>query len=70
LTPPAKPPMKDDLVAVWFAFGLVLALFVATAAGLLGRHSGQSATAAMLTAAEYFGGTLTLVILAIKLLRR
>ena len=64
------PPAKDELVAVWFALGLLFALFVGTAAGILWWRSGQSVAAAALTGGASFGGTVSLVVLVIKLLRR
>lgn len=67
---PAKPPGSDELVAVWFALGLIFALLVGIVGGLLGWRSGQSLAAAALTGGYVFGGTLTLAILVIKLLRR
>jgi hypothetical protein len=65
-----KPPGRDELVAVWFALGLIFALLVGTAGALLGWCTGQSPAAAVLTGGYVFGGTLTLAILVIRLLRR
>ncbi len=65
-----KPPARDELVAVWFALGLIFALLVGTAGGLLGWRAGQSPATAVLTGGYVLGGTLTLAILVIKLLRR
>jgi hypothetical protein len=63
-------PNKDPLLAVWFALGLVFALFVGTAAGILGWLGGEKIAAAVLTGFGAFGGTITLVLLVIKLFRR
>ena len=65
-----RPLAKDDLLAVWFALALMVALLVGTAGGFLGWRSGQGPAAAVLTGGYVFGGTLTLTILVIKLLRR
>jgi hypothetical protein len=69
MTGSTAPPPKDPLVAVWFALGLIFALFVGTAAGLLGRLSGENIAAAVLTGFGAFGGTTTLVLLVINLFR-
>jgi hypothetical protein len=66
----AGQPPKDPLLAVWFALGLIFALFVGTAAGLLGRLGGENIAAAVLTGFGAFGGTTTLVLLVINLFRR
>lgn len=60
----------DPLGPVWFAIGVLFALFIGTCAGVLGRLSGQNVAAAMLTGGMSFGGTLTLIILIINLLHR
>jgi hypothetical protein len=66
----SRPPTQDDLLAVWLALSLMFALLVGTAGGFLGWRSGQGPAAAVLTGGYVFGGTLTLAILMIKLLRR
>jgi hypothetical protein len=48
---------------VWIALSLVLALFISTAAGVLGWLSGQGVAAAILTGGVAFGGTVTLALL-------
>lgn len=63
-------PVEDRLVPVWFAIGLLFALFVGTGAGILGWLSDQSVANAVLTGVMCFGGTVTLVTLVINLLRR
>jgi hypothetical protein len=55
---------------VWFALGLVLVLFIGTAAGLLSCLGGENIAAAVLTGFGAFGGTTTLVLLVINLFRR
>jgi hypothetical protein len=57
------------MLPVWFALGLLFALFVGTGAGLLAWGSGQSVAAAVLTGGITCGGTVTLVVLVINLLR-
>ncbi|GAB1509825.1 hypothetical protein JCM33774_18660 [Actinophytocola sp. KF-1] len=59
-------PRRDPLRAVWLAFAMIVALFVGTAAGVLGWLSGQSPAAAVLTGGVAFGGTLTLAIVVIR----
>lgn len=66
----ARQPAKDDLLLVWLALGLMFALLIGTAGGLLAWRSGQSPAAAILTGGYCFAGALTLIILLIKLLRR
>jgi hypothetical protein len=66
----SSKPSDDQLVVVWFAIGLVFALFIGACAGILGWLSGQLVTAAILTAGMSFGGTVTLVLLIINLLRK
>jgi hypothetical protein len=61
---------KDPLLAVWFALGLIFALFVGTASGILGWLSGEKIAAAVLTGFATLGGTVTLVLLVINLFRR
>ncbi|WP_459709417.1 hypothetical protein [Actinophytocola sp. KF-1] len=51
---------------MWLAFAMIVALFVGTAAGVLGWLSGQSPAAAVLTGGVAFGGTLTLAIVVIR----
>jgi hypothetical protein len=63
-------PPKDPLLAVWFALGLIFAVLVGTAAGILGWLSGEKIAAAVLTGSGAFGGTITLVLLVINLFRR
>jgi hypothetical protein len=70
MAPPPKQPLEDRLLPVWFALGLLFALFVGTGAGVLAWLSGQGVAAAVLTGAASFGGTVTLVALVIHLLRR
>jgi hypothetical protein len=65
-----KQPAQDRLLPVWLALGLVLALFVGTGAGVLAWLSGQVVAAAVLTGGVAFGGTATLAVLIITLLRR
>ena len=60
--------LDDGLVPVWFAIGLIFALFVGTCAGVLGWLGGQDVPAAVLTGGMSFGGTVTLVALVINLL--
>jgi hypothetical protein len=57
-----------ELVPVWFAIGLVFAVFVGTGAGILGWQSGQKPAAAVLTGGKAFAGILTLIVLVISLL--
>ena len=64
------PQLDDRLVPVWFAIGVVFALFVGACAGALGWLSGQGVAAATLTGGASFGGTVTLVTLVIHLLCR
>lgn len=54
---------------VWIALALVLALFVGTAAGVLGWLSGQVVAAAILTGGVAFGGAATLALLIFKAMR-
>jgi len=70
MTDSTAQPQKDPLVAVWFALGLILALIVSTAAGLVAWLGGRNIAAAVLTGFGAFGGTATLVVLAINLFRR
>jgi hypothetical protein len=66
----SSPSPDNKLVPVWLAIGVLFALFIGTCAGILGRLSGQNADAAVLTGGTCFGGTVTLVVLIIGLLRR
>jgi hypothetical protein len=67
---PASPgPARDPFLAVWFALGLMFAVFVGTAAGILGWLNGEKTAAAVLTGSGAFAGTITLVVLVIKLFR-
>lgn len=68
--PAPQPPKDDPFLAVWFALGLLFALIVGVAAGVLGRVGGDSLATAVLTGGGAFGGTLTLVVLVIKLFKR
>src|SRR5258708_4256937 len=70
LANPPRPPAHDDLLAVWFALSVMFALLIGAVGGLLAWRSGQSPAGAILTGGYVFGGTLTLAILVIKLLRR
>jgi hypothetical protein len=71
MTPHEKQPgPPDPTLALWFALGLLFALFPATGAGVLAWLSGQSVAAAVLTGVMTFGGTVTLVVLVIGLLRQ
>ena len=70
MAPPTKQPVDDPLLPLWFALGLLFALFVGTGAGVLAWVSGQSVAAAVLTGGVTFGGTVTLVVLVITLMRR
>jgi hypothetical protein len=65
----APQPPKDPFVAVWFALGLLFALIVGVAAGALSRLGGDNLSTAVLTGGGAFGGTLTLVVLVIKLFK-
>jgi hypothetical protein len=65
----ASPSNQPD-VAVWFALGLVLALFVGTGASVLEAITKQPVATAVLTGFGTFGGTVTLVILVINLFQR
>jgi hypothetical protein len=47
MAPPKKQPESDPMLAVWFAVGLLFALFVGTGAGILGWVSGQGVAAAV-----------------------
>jgi hypothetical protein len=67
---PAPQPPKDPFLAVWFALGLLFALIVGVVAGVLGRLGGDGLATAVLTGGGAFGGTLTLVVLVIKLFKR
>ena len=55
---------------MWFALGLIFAVFVGTAAGILGWLGGEKIAAAMLTGFGACGVTISLVVLVIKLFRR
>ena len=66
----SSPSPEDRLVPIWLAIGVLFAFFIGTCAGILGRLSGESAAAAVLTGGTTFGGTVTLVVLIIGLLRR
>ena len=66
----STPPVRDPLVSIWLAIGLVFALFVGTGAGVLSWLSGQSIATGVLVGGASFGGTVTLVVLMINLLRR
>jgi hypothetical protein len=70
MAPPNKQSEPDPMLAVWFAVGLLFALFVGTGAGILGWVSGQGVAAAVLTGGATFGGTVTLAVLVISLLRQ
>jgi len=71
MTAPAPHRPKDDpLLALWFALGLLLALIVGVAAGVLDRLGGDNIATAVLTGGGAFGGTVTLVVLVIKLFKR
>jgi hypothetical protein len=61
-------PPGFDPVPVWFGIGTVLALFLGTGAGILGRLSGQNLAAAVLTGGVCFATTVTLVVVVIALL--
>jgi hypothetical protein len=63
-------PPTNDLLPVWFAIGLVFAIFVGTAAGILAWLGGLTEAAAVLRGGEFFAGTLTLVVLVLSLLCR
>lgn len=69
MAPTPKRPVEDRLLPVWFALGLVFALFVGTGAGVLGWLGGQGVATAVLTGGAACGATITLVVLVIKLLR-
>jgi hypothetical protein len=47
MAPPKKQPESDPMLAVWFAVGLLFALFVGTGAGILGWVSGRGVAAAV-----------------------
>jgi hypothetical protein len=64
------PPVHDPLVSIWLAIGLVFALFVGTGAGVLSWLSSQSIATGVLIGGASFGGTVTLIVLVINLLRR
>jgi hypothetical protein len=70
MAPPKKQSEPDPMLAVWFAVGLLFALFVGTGAGILGWVSGQGEAAAVLTGGATFGATVTLAVLVISLLRQ
>ena len=69
MTQSPKKTLGDSLLPVWFALGLLFALFIGTAAGVLGWLGGQSVAVAVLTGGMCLGGTVTLVVLVINLLR-
>jgi hypothetical protein len=60
----------DRLLLVWIALGILLSLVVGIAAGVLGWFAGQGVAMAVLTSGVGFGGTLTLVLLLLSILRR
>jgi hypothetical protein len=68
MAPTPRQPVQDRLLPVWLALGLVFALFVGTGAGVLAWLSGQSVAGAVLTGGAACGGTITLVVLIIRLL--
>jgi hypothetical protein len=61
-----SPQGADPL---WVALSLLLALFIATAAGVLGWLSGQPVAAAILTGGVAFTLTATLAILILNAVR-
>jgi hypothetical protein len=63
-------PPDDRLAPVWFAIGVLFALFIGACAGVLARLGGQGVATAVLTGGMCFGGTVTLITLIINLLRR
>jgi membrane protein YdbS with pleckstrin-like domain len=55
--PPGREPPSADLRPVWFAIGLLLALFVAVAAGVLSWIAGKDVAASFLTGGGAFAAT-------------
>ena len=66
--PPKQP--RNELIAVWFAVGLIFALFIGAGAGVLAWMGKQPVATAILTGFAAFGGTVTLAILVINLFRQ
>lgn len=60
-------PSTGQLIFVWLAIGVVLALLVGIAAGVLAKLGGDKVPVAILKGGGAFAGTLTLVILTISL---
>jgi hypothetical protein len=61
-------PLGGQLIFVWLAIGVVLALFAGVGAGVLAWLGGDKIPVAILKGSGAFAGTLTLVILIIGLL--
>jgi hypothetical protein len=70
MTSSTTQPPRDPLTAIWFALGLLVALLVGVAAGVLGRLGGELLPVAVLTGFGAFGGTVTLAVLVINLFKR
>jgi hypothetical protein len=60
-------PLGGQLIFVWLAIGVVLALLAGTGAGVLAWLSGDKIPTAILKGGGAFAGTLTLEILIIGL---
>lgn len=60
---------NDPLTILWVAVGVLFSLLVGAGAGVLAWLGGVSAEASILTAGGAFGGSLTLCVLIISLLK-
>jgi hypothetical protein len=65
----AKSPV-NDLLAVWLGIGMVFAVFIGTAAGVLAWLGGLTVAGAVLSGGGCFIAVLTLMISVLNLLYR
>ena len=69
MTASPTEPAGDRLVLVWLAIGMLFALLIGAVAGILDWLGGHHVAHAIMTGGATFGGTITIVILLIGLLR-
>jgi hypothetical protein len=66
----SQQPPGDRLIAVWLVLGIIFALLVGIAGGVLGWLGGERTPIAVLTGGGAFGATVLLVIAIIRLLQQ